>query len=250
VATYVLIHGALHGGWCWRKVEPLLEARGHTVVAPDLPSHGEDKTPTSEVTLQSYADRVCAVASGQKEHVILLGHSAGGVAITQAAESCSDQIRALVYLCACLPRNGESAMDLVQRDPESMLHGNLVPVTEGAMTVRSEVLNEAFYGKCSQEDQAFAAGRLTPQALAPVATPVVTSADGWGRVPRYYIECTGDRAITLSLQREMQSVSPCWQTFTIDSDHSPFFSAPETLVDILERVATLHAMAQTLGTCE
>jgi pimeloyl-ACP methyl ester carboxylesterase len=242
VATYVLIHGAQHGGWCWREIEPLLEARGHTVIAPDLPSHGDDKTPASTVTLQSYVDRICAVASAQKEPVILLGHSLGGVAITQAAENCSDRIRALVYLCAYLPRNGESGIDLLQRDPESMINGNLAPVSEGVVTVRSEAFHEAFYTKCSQKDEVFAIARLTPQALAPVATPVVTSAEGWGRVPRYYIECNLDRTVTLSLQRDMQAHSPCQQTFTIDTDHSPFFSAPGTLVDILDRVATLHVM--------
>ena len=77
MSRYVLINGAQHGGWCWRKVTPLLEARGHTVVAPDLPSHGDDKTPASTVTLTSYADRICAMASAQKEPIILLGHSAG-----------------------------------------------------------------------------------------------------------------------------------------------------------------------------
>jgi pimeloyl-ACP methyl ester carboxylesterase len=243
VATYVLIHGALHGGWCWYKIRPLLEAKGHAVVTPDLPGHGDDKTPGAAVTLQGYADRICAVVSSQKDPVILLGHSAGGVAITEAAEQCSGRIRALVYLSAYLPRNGESTMDLLQRDPESMLNGNVVPVSEGMLTVRSEVFHETFYGNCSQEDEAFAIARLTPEALTPIATPVVTSAEGWGRVPRYYIECNEDRAVTPGFQREMQRLSPCLETFAIDSDHSPFFSAPETLVDILDRVAALQGMA-------
>lgn len=92
MSTYLLIHGAWHGGWCWRK--------GHRVLAPDLPGHGDDGTATAAVTLASYADRICEIASTQTEPVILAGHSMGGLAITQAAENCPTSIGALVYVCA------------------------------------------------------------------------------------------------------------------------------------------------------
>lgn len=61
MSTFVLIHGGWHGGWCWYKVMALLEKHGHTVVAPDLPSHGRDRTPLSAVSLQGYVDSVCKV---------------------------------------------------------------------------------------------------------------------------------------------------------------------------------------------
>ena len=240
MSTYVLIHGALHGGWCWRKVVPLLEAKGHAVVAPDLPGHADDPTPPSTVTLAAYAERICEVVAACKEPVILLGHSVGGAAITQAAENCPNQILALVYLCAFLPRNGESASSLAKEDPQSLFNANLARVTEGVVTVRPEARHEAFYGSCSEEDEAFAISRLTPQALAPLAAPVVTSAERWGQIPRYYIECTGDRTITLEFQRTMQENCPCEETFSIGTDHSPFFSAPETLVEILSRIGDKH----------
>jgi pimeloyl-ACP methyl ester carboxylesterase len=216
---------------------PLLEAKGHFVVAPDLPSHGDDPTPPANVTLESYADRICAVVSAQTEPVILVGHSAGGIAITQAAEYCANRIRALVYLCVFLPRNGESAAGLTQHDVESLLNGNIVPASEGAVSLRREVVQKALYGNCSAEDEAFASERLTPQPAAPLAVPVATSAERWGRIPRYYVECTRDRTITLRLQREMQKNSPCRRTFSIDTDHSPFFSAAEPLAEILLNVA-------------
>ena len=88
MATYVLVHGAWHGAWCWNKVAPLLEAKGHTVVAPDLPGHGDDDTPRAGVTLESYAKKVADVVSAQDEKVILVGHSMGGIAITAGAEWC------------------------------------------------------------------------------------------------------------------------------------------------------------------
>lgn len=81
------------------------------------------------------------------------------------------------------------------------------------------MFHDAFYGNCSPEDEAFATPRLTPQPAAPLQTPVVTTEQRWGRIPRFFIECTGDRTITLRLRREVQKHSPCQQTFSIDTDY-------------------------------
>lgn len=100
MSTYVLIHGSWHGAWCWDKVVSILVKEGHTVVAPDLPGHGNDKTPIAKVTLRAYADHVCEVINTQSEPVILVGHSMGGIVITQAAENCPDNTQKLVFLTA------------------------------------------------------------------------------------------------------------------------------------------------------
>ncbi len=234
MSTYVLIHGAWHGGWCWRKVAPILEAAGHTVLTPDLPGHGDDKTPTAAVTLQSYTDRICAVAGAQAESVILLGHSMGGVAITQAAENCPDKVEALVYMCAFLPRNGDSLLTWAQQDAGSMVNRTTMePRGDGTFDFSREHCREAFYALCADEDVAFAQSRLVAQSGAPFGAPIETTPERSGRIPRYYIECAYDRAITLPIQREMQKHSPCRKTFVIDTDHSPFFSAPQELAEIL-----------------
>jgi pimeloyl-ACP methyl ester carboxylesterase len=112
MGTFVLIHGAFHGGWCWYKVVPLLEKQGHTVLALDLPGHGRDKTPVAAVTLQLYVDSVCKLLDAQREPVILVGHSMGGGIITQVAEERPERIKCLVYLAGALPRNGQSMFDL------------------------------------------------------------------------------------------------------------------------------------------
>jgi pimeloyl-ACP methyl ester carboxylesterase len=239
MSSYLLIHGAWHGGWCWRKIVALLEAKGHRVFAPDLPGHGRDTTATATVTLRSYTDRICEIASAQAEPVILTGHSMGGVAITQAAENCHKQIAALVYVCAFLPRNGDSLMTWASQDQASMVNPSTTePRADGAIEFNLEHSREAFYGNCADDDVAFAQSRLVAQSGAPLGTPVETTAERWGSIPRYYIECARDRAITLELQRQMQKRSPCRRTFLIDTDHSPFFSAPEHLADILLRVGS------------
>jgi pimeloyl-ACP methyl ester carboxylesterase len=239
MSTFLLIHGAWHGGWCWRKVVPLLEAKGHRALAPDLPGHGDDRTPAASVTLKNYVTRICEVAAAQSEPVILVGHSLGGVAITQAAENCPAKIAALVYTCAFLPRNGDSLMTWARQDPESMVNPRTMdPQPDGTIKFKLEFSRDAFYANCSSEDIQFAQPRLLAQAGAPFETPVETSAERWGKIPRYYIECARDRAITLALQRAFQIHSPCRQTFSLDTDHSPFFSTPEKLVEILSLIAS------------
>jgi pimeloyl-ACP methyl ester carboxylesterase len=240
MATFLLVHGAWHGGWCWHRVVPLLVSKGHTAVAPDLPGHGNDKTPTARVTLKSYTDRICEIAGGQSEPVILVGHSMGGVAITQAAEDCPEKIRALVYLCAFLPRNGDSLTTWASEDFESKVNPSSLEIgPDGTTVFRRDCAREAFYMQSSDEDIAFAQERLVAQSPAPISTPVKTTAGRWGRIPRYYIECDRDRAITRKLQRAMEKQSPCRRTFSIDTDHSPFFSNPRDLADIFDQIATL-----------
>src|SRR5258708_26771291 len=106
MSTYLLIHGAWHGAWCWRNVIPQLTWTGHTVIAPDLPGHGDDLTPLACVTLESYVQAVTNLldALPLEEQVILVGHSFGGIVISQVAEERPERIQCLVYLSALLPK--------------------------------------------------------------------------------------------------------------------------------------------------
>lgn len=231
MSTYVLIHGAWHGGWCWDKVVPLLETAGHVVEAPDLPGHGRDRTPIQEVSLQAYADRVCSVLDAQADEVILVGHSMGGIAITQAAEYRPGKIQTLVYLTAFLLRNGESLLQAAEGDTEALVLPNLIfAEDESYTTVKDEVIKEAFYGDCSDEDVARAKSLLVPQAVAPFATPPSTTEESFGRIPRVYVECLRDRALSPSTQKRMYTALACRKVISMDTSHSPFLSAPEELV--------------------
>ena len=238
MSTFVLIHGAWHGAWCWSKITPLLEAHGHIVITPDLPGLGADKTPASAGSLGAYADRVCGIVNAQEGKVILVGHSMGGIAITQAAEQCPENIAALVYLTAFLPQNGQALQHWASQDTGSMVNPNTLVVSDDHLTarIRPEAVRDAFYGKCSDDDAAFAQAQLVPQALAPLGTPVAITAERFGLVPRFYIECSQDRAITPWLQKQMQAASPCQEVFSLDADHSSFLSAPAALAGILERI--------------
>jgi pimeloyl-ACP methyl ester carboxylesterase len=122
MATFVMIHGAWHGGWCFDILRPLLEAKGHQMIAPDLPGMGGDEPTLAAVTLESWTDFVADLCRNADAPVILCGHSRGGIVISQAAEAAPDSIAALVYICAMLIPNGMSRADMRatgQHNPES-----------------------------------------------------------------------------------------------------------------------------------
>jgi len=98
--TFVLVHGAWLGGWCWEKLRPSLEAKGHTVIAPDMPGHGEDRLPIEDQNLETYARAIEALIAPQPEPVILVSHSFGGMITSQAACYIPDKIKKVVYISA------------------------------------------------------------------------------------------------------------------------------------------------------
>lgn len=230
MSTFVLVHGAWHGAWCWYKVAPLLRARGHIVHMPDLPGLGIDRTPLQSVSLQSYSDRVCETLIACKDSVYLVGHSMGGIAITQAAEAMPEKVKMLVYLTAFLLPSGRCLLDQAHADPESKVLSNLeFAPDQSSARVKADAIQDIFFADCSPSDLTLARTLLVPQAAAPFTTPVQTTPDRWGSVPRTYIECTADRAISLAAQRAMYSLLPCQRIMMMTTSHSPFLSDPDSL---------------------
>ena len=231
MSTYVLVHGAWHAAWCWYKVASRLRRAGHTVVAPDLAGLGKDKTPLAEVSLERWTEDICEIVDAASEPVILVGHSRGGIVMSEVAERRPDKLAVLVYLAAFLLRDGETLLQVAQIDGTSLVLPNLLMASDGThCTVREDALKDVFYGECPDEDLTLATSLHAPEPMAPSATPVHVSDANFGRVPRIYIECRRDNTIPLTLQRGMQANVPCQKVLSMDTDHSPFFSAPEALV--------------------
>ncbi len=235
---YVLVHGAWHGAWCWELLVPELEALGHKVITPNLPGRGNDKTPAHRITLTHYVAAIEKAVAACSDKPVVVGHSMAGIVITQLAENIPDRLAALVYLSAFVPRDGESLAELAAKDSESLVSRHRIVDEEHAvMSVPEEIVRDAFYGECTAELADRAIARLSPtEPLLPSATPVNTSMARFGSVPRTFIECTHDRAITLPLQRMMYNNTACPQQMTLASDHSPFYSKPLELAACLNRV--------------
>jgi len=172
--------------------------------------------------------------TAQSGPVILVGHSRGGIVISQAAERFPDKVARLVYVNGFLLRKGESVLRVLREDDASPLLRHAVLTRDrSGWALDAAQSRSMFYGMCPSEDVEFAQSRLTPEPVAPLLTPVKITAENFGRVPRAYIHCLRDRAIPIELQQRMVAALPCEPVRTIDTDHSPFFSAPDRLTACL-----------------
>jgi pimeloyl-ACP methyl ester carboxylesterase len=235
MSTFVLVHGAYHGAWCWYKLRPELESRGHEVVTFDLPAHGIDETPCAEASMDGYVDRVCE-ALEEVDEPVLVGHSMAGMLITAAAERVPSKIGTLVYLTAYLPGDGESMLD--QRSEASLVTRHFeVDEERGVGWVPEAWLDEAFYADCSVEDRTLARSLVRPEPMAPISTPVGATEDRFGGVRRVYVGCTEDRAITRERQETMLEERGADLELTLSASHSPYLSMPAGTADALETAA-------------
>jgi pimeloyl-ACP methyl ester carboxylesterase len=181
-------------------------------------------------------ESVEAAAATCAAPVIVVGHSMGGMVITQAAANAPELFSAMIYLCAFVPLATDSVFSLGRQDRDSLVSKS-VTFRPTAIRVRKDRAGALFYSNCLLEDAEWAASRLCPEPLLPqfgrfrARNPI--------DLPRAYVECTQDRALSISWQRSMASRASIGSVITMDSDHSPFLSAPEQLVDHLVELARL-----------
>lgn len=232
--NFVFVPGSFHGAWCWFKMQPLLNKNGNTSLAIDLPAHGLDHTQVKEVTLAKYVDAVCAHIEQQTGPVILIGHSRAGIVISEVAERIPNKIQTLVYLCAYLIPDGEPMVATALNDKESALvNGLIFNEQEGWHCPKQEILKEAFYHDCSEEDNWLCSRLISREPNAPVATPLQLSDEKFGKVKKVYIHTMDDRAVTYPHQKKMVERTPVNTVYYLQGSHSPFLSRPGELASIL-----------------
>lgn len=234
MAEFLLVHGSCHGAWCWRDVIPALAARGHSVRAIDMPSHGTDPTPVADATLDGCRDAILAACTPDS---IVVGHSWGGYPISAAAEAAPDAMRALVFLCAYVPVSGLSMIDMRKRGPRQTITHAVQRAPDGlSYGFNPALAPDLFYNDCPPEAVDFALSHLCPQAIRPQETPLVLT-DNFARVPKAYIRCVGDRVIPPEYQAAMVADWPRDRVHEMPTGHSPFFADPKGLAALLDRIA-------------
>ncbi len=238
MANFILVHGAWHGGWCWRKVVPLLEAAGHRVHAVTLTGLGERAhLLSSTITLETHiADVSGAIEAEEMGDVVLAVHSYAGMLGTAVADRMPGRLQHLVYVDAVIPRPGESwssthttttreaRLAAARANPDFSF-----PVPDGRD-----------YG-LTGEDLAWLGRRLTPHPGHTYTAALDFDMDRVARVPRTFVNCTAPALPTIDAIRARVADAGFWggrwrtggRVVELATGHDPMVSAPRELADIL-----------------
>lgn len=232
----VFVHGAFEDASGWAATRALLEAEGYRTTAvtlPGRPSFDGEAAPS----LEAYRDEVIAALSRFGEPVILVGHSFGGMTISAVAEAAPEKVRTLVYLAAYLPVSGQALTDLSRRDAGSGAGAAFrVDPERGIASIAWEARAGLFCNDCPPDLAAALPGEMVDEPLGPLATPVMLSAERFGRTDKVYIRTRRDLVVSPALQDEMLRATPVRAEITLDTGHTPFRSDPVALSEALLEV--------------
>jgi pimeloyl-ACP methyl ester carboxylesterase len=216
----------------------LITAAGHRAIAIDLPGMGRDKTPVNEVQFRSTVEHICRLIDQQEDKVILVGHSKNGIMISQAAEYRPAKIEKLVYLAAYLVPDGKTQREYSLQDTGGVLKPYVTQHPElNAHTLQPEIYKEGLYHDCDDYITELAKVLLSHEPVESAIVPLHLTKENFDTVPRYYIECLQDRAVTPFIQQKMYTETPCRKVYSMDTGHSPFFSQPARLTNLLLEIA-------------
>jgi pimeloyl-ACP methyl ester carboxylesterase len=227
--TFVLVHGAWHGGWCWQRVADRLRAAEHAVFTPTLTGLGERShliAPGVGLTTH-ITDVVNVIAWEELDGIVLCGHSYGGMVIAGAAERAFDKIRSIVFLDAFLPRDGDATIDLV---PPATQQGMRERLRAGE-TVLPPRSAESF--AVNEADRAWVDRMCVPQPAAAI-TEKIALTGAYERIPRKtYIRAVGYPNVAFDAAYARVRTDASWRTAEIDCGHDVMVDRPDWLADRL-----------------
>lgn len=206
----------------------------------NLPGRDQDGVDPKSLTLQTYLNAVADVLEAETSPVVLVGHSFGGITISNAAESFPSKIKTLVYLSAYLPQNGESLLSLAQQDRDSLLGkpGNLeFNADYSVASIHESAKADVFANDAVGADRETIVASLIPEAAGPQGTPLTLSAENFGSVRKVYIETTKDQCVSPFLQEHMISNGDVSKVLKIDAGHAAFVTQPVAVANAIIETA-------------
>ena len=235
MATFLVAHGAWSAGWAWKKMRPLMRARGHEIFTPTYTGMGERAhLAHKDIDLETHiADTLGVLKYEDLRGVILVGHSYGGMVATGVADRATERLSQLVYLDAFAPRDGQSLLDLHTEE-------NRQRVREGAQKEGDgwRIPPSPTPADTSAEDLAWVSAHRMPQPIKTFEQKIKLTG-AVDRLPRTYIYCKVSRPGDVFRQfRDRASTEKGWKCIDIDASHSPNVTAPEALAKILDGIAT------------
>jgi len=240
MATFVLVHPAWFGGWCWKKVAPILRGRGHEVFTPTLTGLGERAhLANREVGLGTHIEDVVNVLKFEDiRDAILVGNSSGGMVITGVADRMPERIAHVVYLDAFVPEDGQSLFDIVPSERRQPMHELVQKEGDGWLVPRfappqwEKFVPEAWH-ITDQSDLRWVLPRLTATPLGHFTEPVRRINTAAERLPRTYIRCTVFPNPIFDRYAEIAQSGAGWQHRELATSHLPFITNPLELANVL-----------------
>ncbi|MBT4691513.1 MAG: alpha/beta hydrolase [Rhodospirillaceae bacterium] len=231
MANIVLIHGAWHGGWCWRLVRQDLEARGHKVFTPSLTGLGDRvHLMHVEVDLETHINDVVGLIEAEElDDVILCGHSYGGMVITGVADAVGDRIKSLVYLDALVPENGQSALSLLSPEGAESFRKKAASTGDGW---KIPPIPAAAFGVTDPDLAAWIDRRCVPHPLASMEQPLALTHPARRDIPCTYIlaeDFPNFKPVHARLAED-----PAWTCHSLPCGHDVMAIMPKELSDILD----------------
>jgi len=228
--TFVLVHGAWHGGWCWSKVAANLRSRGHNVFTPTQTGLGERTHLLSKsITLDTFVEDIANVVKFEDlKDVTLMGHSFGGSAISGVADRMPERISQLVYLDSLMLENGQSPFSLL---PKEVVEARIKQAeANGGLSIPAPPASA--FGISDPAQQAMVQARLTPHPFGTYQSPLkLANKVGNGR-PATYIVCTNPIYGPLQASRDWAKVNGM-KIVEIATGHDAMVMAPDKLSDML-----------------
>ncbi|TMF86048.1 MAG: alpha/beta fold hydrolase [Chloroflexi bacterium] len=237
MSTYVLVHGAWHGAWCWKKLTPLLESAGHRVFTPTLTGLGECADLLSpDVGLSTHIADVGALIERERlSDVVLVGHSYGGMVITGTVDRVPDRIGHLVYLDTFVPRDGDSMQ-------------SVAPIVVGVFRIEARLHGDGWrvdpptredFGVSQEPDRSWVRRSLTAQSLKSFVEPLrLTDSEIVSRFRRTHIYCAGRGHLVSLVQRTFMPRTlpprePGWRLRRLRAGHDCMITDPRALANLL-----------------
>ena len=233
MATYVLIHGAWHGGWCWKIVAPALRRAGHEVYAPSLTGMGERKhLARGDITLDTHIEDVVSLMEMEDlEDVILLGHSYGGMVVTGAADR-SSRVGKLVYLDAFVPENGKRLLDYSVPERAARMK------EEGERTGLVTPPPLSLWGLTKPEHLEFVGQREVKHPYATMSQPIrIANPEKLARLPKTFIYCSSPATGSFDQFAAKYRNDPAWRFHELKTGHDAMLLVPDALTEILLKSA-------------
>jgi pimeloyl-ACP methyl ester carboxylesterase len=240
MSTFVLVHPAWLGGWCWRKLVPLLRAGGHDVHTPTLTGLG-DRAHLAHpgVDLATHVtDIVNTLVYGDLDDVILVGNSSGGMVITGVAEQVLERIAEIVYLDAFVPEDGQSLLDLVPPDRRPAMEKLVATEGDGWLLPRFAAPPWDQFVPQSWEvtdphDLAWMLPRLRPTPFGHFTMPLRRGNPAAERAPRTYVRTVRWPHPGFDRYAETAEHAPGWRVRRLDASHLSYITSPEDTAAVL-----------------